>query len=215
MQEVLLREGMLLCDKSSRLLHQKSQLKTWRVMEMEKIIRNDMRLYTIGKISDEIVYFFFHWPYNFFIDCIHIFFKQKNRLQLLCTLFSLIKMLFLLHFLEKLFLYIESIGRQIINKFYVFYFHLPGRFLFYSLSSAKISLANRSSCPVISCSWAATRLASMTASLNCWAFLWSISVTKEKNLICFHLQHTIKFIWRFTKLVSSNDLFSWSSQYSK
>ena len=60
MQEVLLREGMLLCDKSSRLLHQKSQLKTWRVMEMEKIIRNDMRLYTIGKISDEIVYFFFH-----------------------------------------------------------------------------------------------------------------------------------------------------------
>ena len=163
-------------------------------------------------------FFFFHWPYKynfFFIDCIHIFLKQKNRLQLLCTLFSLIKMLFLLHFLQKLFLDIESICIQIINKFYVFYFYLPGWFLCYSLSSAKISWIKRSSCPVISCSWAATHLASMTASLICWAFLWSISVTKEKNLICFHLQHTITFIWRFTKLVSSNDLLSWSSQYSK
>ena len=39
-QEVLLREGMLLCDKSSRLLHQERQLKKWRLMkdmEMERI----------------------------------------------------------------------------------------------------------------------------------------------------------------------------------
>ena len=58
MQEVLLREGMLLCDKSSRLLHQERQLKKWRVIEMKRIIRRDMRLYTIGKISDEIVFSF-------------------------------------------------------------------------------------------------------------------------------------------------------------
>ena len=128
MQEVLLREGMLLCDKSSRLLHQKSQLKKWRVIEMKRIIRRDMRLYTIGKISDEIVFTFSidRISIIFFIDCIHIFLKQKNRLQLLCTLFSLIKMLFLLHFLQKLFLYIESICIQIINKFYVFYFYQDG-----------------------------------------------------------------------------------------
>ena len=50
MKEVLLREGMLLCDKSGRFLHQESQLKKWRVMEMEKIIRSDMKLYTIGKV---------------------------------------------------------------------------------------------------------------------------------------------------------------------
>ena len=61
MQEVLLREGMLLCDKSSRLLHQESQLKKWRV------IRRDMRLYTTGKISDEIVF-------SFSIDRISIIF---------------------------------------------------------------------------------------------------------------------------------------------
>ena len=128
MQEVLLREGMLLCDKSSRLLHQESQLKKWRVMEMKRIIRRDMRLYTIGKLSDEIVFSFSidRISIIFFIDCIHIFLKQKNRLQLLCTLFSLIKMLFLLHFLQKLFLYIESICIQIINKFYVFYFCQDG-----------------------------------------------------------------------------------------
>ena len=122
MQEVLLREEMLLCDKSSRLLHQESQLKKWRVIEMKRIIRRDMRLYTIGKISDEIVFSFSIDRISiifFFIDCIHIFLKQKNRLQLLCTLFSLIKKLFLLHFLQKLFLYIESICIQIINKFYI------------------------------------------------------------------------------------------------
>ena len=67
MQEVLLREGMLLCDKSSRLLHQESQLKKWRVIEMKRIIRRDMRLYTIGKISDEIVF-------SFAIDRISIIF---------------------------------------------------------------------------------------------------------------------------------------------
>ena len=145
---------MLLCDKSSRLLHQESQLKKWRVIEMKRIIRRDMRLYTIGKISDEIVFTFSidRISIIFFIDCIHIFLKQKNRLQLLCTLFSLIKMLFLLHFLKKLFLYIESICIQFINKFYVFYFYFPGWFLCYSLSSAKISWIKRFSCPVISCS---------------------------------------------------------------
>ena len=49
---------MLLCDKGSRLLHQESQLKKKRVMEMGRIIRRDTRLYTIGKISDEIVFSF-------------------------------------------------------------------------------------------------------------------------------------------------------------
>ena len=63
MQEVLLREKMLLCDKSSRLLHQESPLKKWRVMEMERIIRSDKTIYTIGKSSDEIIF-------SFSIDCI-------------------------------------------------------------------------------------------------------------------------------------------------
>ena len=58
MQGALVREGMLLCDKSSRLLHQESQLKKWIVMETERIIRSDMRLYTMGKSSDEIVFSF-------------------------------------------------------------------------------------------------------------------------------------------------------------
>ena len=60
---------MLLGVKSSRLLHQESQLKKWRVMEMEKIIRGDMRLYTIGKISEELVSF------SFSTDCISIIFS--------------------------------------------------------------------------------------------------------------------------------------------
>ena len=60
---------MLLGVKSSRLLHQESQLKKWRVMEMEKIIRDDMRLYTIGKISEELVSF------SFSTDCIGIIFS--------------------------------------------------------------------------------------------------------------------------------------------
>ena len=42
--------------KSSRLLHDVGQFKKWRVMEMEKIIRGDMRLYTIGRI----IFFLFH-----------------------------------------------------------------------------------------------------------------------------------------------------------
>ena len=42
--------------KSSRLLHDVGQFKKWRVMEMEKIMRGDMRLYTIGRI----IFFLFH-----------------------------------------------------------------------------------------------------------------------------------------------------------
>ena len=66
-QEVLLRAEILLSVRSSRLLHQESQLKNWRVMEMERIIRSDMRLNTIGTISEELVF-------SFSIDCIIIFF---------------------------------------------------------------------------------------------------------------------------------------------
>ena len=58
-QEVLLREEILLSVRSSRLLHQESQLKNWRVMEMERIIRSDMRLNNrknFGRTS----FFFFH-----------------------------------------------------------------------------------------------------------------------------------------------------------
>ena len=69
MQQVLLRQGMLVGVKSSRLLHQESQLKKWRVMEMDRIIRRDMRLYTIGKISEELVSF------SFSTYCISIIFS--------------------------------------------------------------------------------------------------------------------------------------------
>ena len=68
-QEVLFREEILLSVESSRLVHQESQLKKWRVMQMERIIRSDMRLvYTIGKISEELVF-------SFSIDCIIIVFS--------------------------------------------------------------------------------------------------------------------------------------------
>ena len=69
MQQVLLRQGMLVGVKSSRLLHQEGQLKKWRVMEMDRIIRRDMRLYTIGKISEELVSF------SFSTYCISIIFS--------------------------------------------------------------------------------------------------------------------------------------------
>ena len=69
-QEVLFREEILLSVESSRLVHQESQLKKWRVMQMERIIRSDMRLvYTIGKISEELVF-------SFSIDCIIIVFSM-------------------------------------------------------------------------------------------------------------------------------------------
>ena len=98
----------------------------------------------------------------------------------------------------------------------MFYFYLPRWFSCYSLASAKLWLAKRSSCPaIISYSWAATRLASMTASLICWAFSLKCFSKQEKKKNFSFFQHTIIFIWRFTKLVPYNDLFSWSSQYSK
>ena len=69
-QEVLFREEILLSVESSRLVHQESQLKKWRVMQMERIIRSDTRLvYTIGKISEELVF-------SFSIDCIIIVFSM-------------------------------------------------------------------------------------------------------------------------------------------
>ena len=60
-----------------QLLHQESQLKKWRVMEMERIIRTDMRLYTIGKISEELVFSFSIdcIIIIFFIDCLYIYIK--------------------------------------------------------------------------------------------------------------------------------------------
>ena len=42
--------------KSSRLLHEEGQFKKWRVMEMERIKRGDMRLYTIRQISKELFF---------------------------------------------------------------------------------------------------------------------------------------------------------------
>ena len=54
---------------------------------------------------------------------------------------------------------------------------------FYFLVSAKIWLAKRPSCPTISCSWAATRLASTVAFL--------ISVACCTNLSSFFLQSVL------------------------
>ena len=63
MQEVLLREGML------------SQLKTWRGMEMERIITARHETIHNRKKFLKNYFFFFHglYKYNFFIDCIYIF----------------------------------------------------------------------------------------------------------------------------------------------
>ena len=50
------------------MLPQESQLKKWKVMEKERIIRSDMKLYTIRKISEELFL-------SFSIDCISIIFS--------------------------------------------------------------------------------------------------------------------------------------------
>ena len=54
--------------KSSRLQHEESQFKKWRMMEMERMTWSDKRLYTIGKISEKLIF-------SFSIDCISIFFS--------------------------------------------------------------------------------------------------------------------------------------------
>ena len=69
--------------KSSRLqlLHEESQLKKWRVMEMKRIIWSDKRLYTIGNISEELIF-------SFFIDCIYIIFYKRVVTALYSFLFN-------------------------------------------------------------------------------------------------------------------------------
>ena len=72
--------------KSSRLQHEESQLKKWRMMEMERMIWSDKRLYTIEKISEELTF-------SFSIDCISIFFsltvyKYFFKKQVVAALYS-------------------------------------------------------------------------------------------------------------------------------
>ena len=143
MQEALLRERMLLWPSNI----EESQLKKWRVMEMERMITSDKRLYTIGKISKELIIFLFNWLYKYIVSL------------------TVYKYFYYMFVKQKRFLFTESICIQIINQFYLFYFYLPGWYSCRSLASTKIWLAKWSSCPAISCSWAATGLASMTASL--------------------------------------------------
>ena len=96
--------------KSSRLQHEESQLKKWRVMKMDRMIWSDKRLYTIGKISEGLIFFF--------IDCISTFFlKTAVATALYSFLFN--KHVIFYYIFLKLFLFIESICIQIINKFYL------------------------------------------------------------------------------------------------
>ena len=121
-----------------QLLHEESHLKKWRVMEIERIIWSDKRLYTIGNISEGLIF-------SFFIDCIYIIFYKRVVTALYSFLFN--KDVIFYYIFLKLFLFIESICIEIINKFYLFYFYLPGWFSCYSLASAKLWLTKRSSCP--------------------------------------------------------------------
>ena len=72
--------------KSSRLQHEENQLKKWSVMEMGRMIWSDKRLYTIGKISEELIF-------SFSIDCKSIFFaltvyKYWKKKQVVTALYS-------------------------------------------------------------------------------------------------------------------------------
>ena len=118
-------------------------------MKMNRIIRSDKRLYTIRKISEELIF-------SFSIDCKSIFFaltvyKYLKTKQVVTALYSFLfnKHVIFYYIFLKLFLFIESLCIQIINKFYVFYFYLPGWFSCHSLASAKLWLAKWSSCPAI------------------------------------------------------------------
>ena len=107
-------------------------------MEIERIIRREMRLYTIGKMSFSVDCI----SINIFIDCIYILKKKTgcncfvlfNALLLLYSvlfnvlLFSLINMLFLLHFLKNF-----SFSLKVfVYKLLLFLLFLPGWFLCYS-----------------------------------------------------------------------------------
>ena len=85
----------------------------WRVVEIERIIRREMRLYTIGKISFSVDCI----SINIFIDCIYILKKQVVT-ALYSFLFN--KHAIFITFSQKLFLFIESICIQIIIIFTFF-----------------------------------------------------------------------------------------------
>ena len=66
------------------MLHKDSQLKKWRVVEIERIIRREMRLYTIGKMSFSVDCI----SINIFIDCIYILKKKQVVTALYSFLFN-------------------------------------------------------------------------------------------------------------------------------
>ena len=92
MQEVLLRERMLLWPSNI----EESQLKKWRVMEMERMITSDKRLYTIGKISKELIIFFFNWLYKYIVSLTvykyfcYMFVKQNVSFSLKVYVYKLL-----------------------------------------------------------------------------------------------------------------------------
>ena len=89
MQEVLLREGILLWVKSSRLLHQESQLKNWKVLELQRIIRRDMKLYTIGKISERLVFSFSIYCISIILSLtVYTYLKKQQQQQVVTALYS-------------------------------------------------------------------------------------------------------------------------------
>ena len=152
--------------KSSRLQHEESQLKKWRVMEMDRMIWSDKRLYTIGKISEGLIFFF--------IDCISTFFLKTAVANALYSFLFDKHVIFYYIFLKKNFSFSLKVHVYKLLTNFMFYFYLLGWFSCYSIASAKLWLAQQSSCPAISCSWAATRLASMTASLVFLGLLFEV-----------------------------------------
>ena len=92
MQEALLRERMLLWPSNI----EESQLKKWRVMEMERMITSDKRLYTIGKISKELIIFFFNWLYKYIVSLTvykyfyYMFVKQNVSFSLKVYVYKLL-----------------------------------------------------------------------------------------------------------------------------
>ena len=128
-------------------------------MERQETIHNRKNFWRIN--------FFFHRLYKY------IFLKTAVATALYSFLFNK-HVIFYYIFLKKNFSFSLKVHVYKLLTNFMFYFYLLGWFSCYSIASAKLWLAQQSSCPAISCSWAATRLASMTASLIFLGLLFEV-----------------------------------------
>ena len=80
---------------------------------------------------------------------------------------------------------------------------------FYFLVSAKIWLAKRPSCPTISCSWAATRLASMVAFLISVAFCINFSSFSFSSFSFFSISFFLSSVSIAARQLRTSNVLLW------